>query len=416
MASRRVLAGAAVALLMLIHVAGAAAQTADDLFNDQVLHRIDLFVNTKDWYLLRANYLTNDYYPANMKWRGTTTANVAIRVRGTGSRSAVKPGFRVDFNRYATGRTFLGLKAVDLNNMVQDPSCLREALAMKVYRSMGVPAPRTAFAALYLNNAYFGLYLIVEEIDDVAAARLLGEGSGYLFEYKWTFLYNFEYRGSDLAAYGTLWEPKTRETESARALYAPIEAMIRTINDVSDEGFVPAVSEFLDLSLFMRLVAVQAAVAEADGLLGNWGLNNHYLYRFNGRNLHQFIVWDASTSFHAIDYPLYSGHAESVLMRRAIAVPALKAVYQDTLIEAAALFDQVDAAASPDQPNPGWLEREASRLRDLIQTAARADQVKPFSNAEFDAATDEILTFAHTRGALVRREVARSANGAGQLY
>ena len=416
MASRRVLAGTVLAMVLLVDARGVAAQTADDLFNDQVLHRIDLWVNTTDWYLLRANYQSNDYYPANMKWNGTTTTNVAIRSRGTGSRSAVKPAFRVDFNRYATGRTFLGLKAVDLNNMTQDASNLREVLAMKFYRAMGIPAPRTAFAALYINNAYFGLYLIVEEIDDTAASRLLGEGSGYLFEYKWTYPYNFEYLGQDFNVYGTLYEPKTHATEPARALYAPVEAMIRTINDASDESFVSAVSEYVDLSLFVRLVAVQAFVAEADGLVGNWGLNNNYLYRFDGRNLHQFIVWDASTSFHALDYPLHAGHAESVLMRRAMTVPELEAVYHDTLLESAALSDQVDGAAAPGQPNPGWLEREAARLLDLIRTAAHADQVKPFSNAEFDAAADEILTCARARGAFVRREAARFADGAGQLY
>jgi spore coat protein CotH len=73
-------------------------------------------VNSRDWYWLLERFQTNDYYPANMKWNGQTVANVAIRSRGTGSRSGTKPALRVDFNRYATGRTFLGLTAIDLNN------------------------------------------------------------------------------------------------------------------------------------------------------------------------------------------------------------------------------------------------------------------------------------------------------------
>jgi len=407
MASRRVLAGAVLAMLMLVDARGVAAQTADDLFNDQVLHRIDLWVNTMDWYLLRANYQSNDYYPANMKWNGTTTTNVAIRSRGTGSRSQIKPAFRVDFNRYATGRTYLGLKAIDLNNMVQDASNLREVLAMKFYRSMGIPAPRTAHCALYINNSYFGLYIIVEEIDDIAVARLLGEGSGYLFEYKWTFAYNFEYLGSDLARYAAMYEPKTRATESLGALYLPVEAMIRTINDASDENFVPAVSQYLDLAVFMRFVAVQAFIAEADGILGNWGLNNHYLYRFNQKDLSQFIPWDASSSFRVPDYPIHAGHAESVLMRRAMIVPDLSALYFSTVLDAAAFNDQVDPNTPPGQPAPGWLEREATRLLDMIRQAAYADRIKPYTNDEFDQAAADMLTFARVRSAFVRGEVAR---------
>ncbi len=412
MASRRVLAGAALALLMLMHAGSAAAQTADDFFNDQVLHRIDLFINTKDWYLLRAQFDTNEYYPANLKWNGTTVTNVAIRSRGTGSRSGVKPAFRVDFNRYATGRTFLGLTAFDLNNCVQDASNLRELLAMKIYRAMGLPAPRVAPAAVYVNNAYFGLYLVVEEIDQTATARMLGDGAGYLFEYKWTFAWQFEYLGNDLAAYAALYEPKTRETESAGALYLPVEAMVRTITDAPDDRFVEAVSEYLDLAEFIRLTAVQAFIGEADGLLGNWGVNNHYLYRPSQKTLHRFIVWDASSSFHALDYPLDAGHAESALMRRAMSVPALAAAYRETLLESAALADQADAAATPGQPAPGWLEREALRLLDLVRPAAYADRVKPFTDAEFDDAAAQILVFARTRGALTRRVAERFGAGA----
>jgi spore coat protein CotH len=403
---------AAVVMVLGMNAGSAGAQTADDLFNDQVLQRIDLYVNTRDWYVLRAQFDTNEYYPANLKWNGTTVTNVAIRSRGTGSRSSVKPALRVDFNRYATGRTFLGLTALDLNNCVQDASNLRELLAMKAYRTMGLQAPRIAPAALYVNNAYFGLYLVVEEIDETAMARMFGESAGYLFEYKWTFAWQFEYLSNDLTAYAALYEPKTHDTESAGALYLPVEAMIRTIADAPDERFVEAVSEYLDLAQFMRLTAVQAFIGEADGLLGNWGVNNHYLYRLSQKTLHRFVVWDASSSFHAIDYPLDAGHAESALMRRAMSAPALAATYRDTLLEAAALADQADPGATPEQPVPGWLEREAVRLLDLVRPAAYADRVKPFTDAEFDQAAAEILAFARTRGALTRRLAGRFGSSA----
>ena len=362
MVKRRVIAAVVLLAAAGLDARSAAGQTSADLFNDQVLQRIDLYVNTRDWYLLRARYMENEYYPANLKWNGTTVTNVAIRSRGTGSRSPVKPALRVDFNRYATGRTFLGLTAVDLNNATQDPSSLREALAMKFYRAMGIPAPRAAPAALYVNNTYFGLYLLVEEIDEAAIARLFGESGGYLFEYKWTFPWQFEY---------------------------------------------------LELGAFIRLVAVQAFIGEADGLLGNWGVNNHYLYRASQKNLHRFIVWDASSSFHLSDYPLDAGHAESVLMRRAMSVPGLKAAYRDTLLEAAALADQVEGPGTPEAPARGWLEREAVRLLDLIRDTAYADKAKPFTNAEFDEAASMILAFARSRGDVARRVATRFAPTAG---
>ena len=416
MTARRLVAGAVLLAALCADARPAAAQSAADLFNDEALQRIDLWVNTRDWYLLRAHPESSEYYTANMKWNGNTVTNVGIRMKGAGSRSAVKPALRIDFNRYANGRTFLGLTAVSLDNGVQDPSGLRELLTMKTYRAMGLPAPRKAPVALYINNVYFGYYTVTEEIDEAFVAGAFGEQTGYLFEYHWSFYYYFEYLGTDLGPYAALYEPKTHATESEGSLYLPVEAMIRRINDTSDEDFVEAVSPYLDLKAFMRLVAVQAAIGEADGLLGNWGVSNHYLYRMNGRTLHAFIPWDASSSLHTLDYPLHAGHDENVLMRRALTVPSMKLHYYDTLIEAANLFDQVDAQAAPEQPAPGWLEREAQRLLELIRPAVYADRVKPFTNAEFDAGAEEILTFAHIRGAFVRWEARRFKPGARPVY
>jgi hypothetical protein len=410
MATRGIKLGLACGLALLLQAWGAAAQTSDDLFNDQVLHRIDLFINTKDWYRLRAEYTTNNYYPANFKWNGQTVTNVAVRSRGSGSRSSTKPAIRVDFNRYDTGRTFLGLTALDLNNLAQDPSNVREVMAMKFYRAMGIPAPRGSMAAVYVNNEYQGLHFMVEEIDEATLTRMVGENTGHLFEYKWTFHWVFEYLGADLAAYAPLYELKTQETDSASVLYGPIEAFLRTVNDASDQDFIAAVSEYLDPAAFVRLAAVQAFLAECDGLLGGWGVNNHNLYRFDGRNLHQFIVWDASSSFFLIDYPLDFGHAENVLMRRIMAVPELHALYASTLLDAVALADQTDEPSTP-----GYFEREITRFQDQIRAAAYADTLKPYTNDEFDAASAFVLEFAQRRSTAVRSLMWQVAATTGEV-
>ena len=240
--------------------------------------------------------------------------NVGIRLRGTGSRSATKPALRVDFYCYAAGRTFLGLSAISLRNNIQDPSGVRELLTMKMYRAMGLPAPRMAPAALYVNNGYFGLYNYGGNRRGLPRARVRREQR-----------VPFSTGGRPTTTSGTSgriypstngYLLRTRDTESLSARYQPVEAMIRAINDASDGNFAAAVSPYTDLNVFMRLVAVQAAIAEADGLLGSWSVNNHFLYRLNGRTLHHFIPWDASSSLHALDYPLHVGHDENVHVMR----------------------------------------------------------------------------------------------------
>ena len=79
---------------------------ADALFDDTVVHEIRLSINSRDWEALRANPLEDTYYPADFRWRDDVVRNIGIRSRGTGSRSGLKPGLRVDFDRYATGQKF----------------------------------------------------------------------------------------------------------------------------------------------------------------------------------------------------------------------------------------------------------------------------------------------------------------------
>src|SRR5437016_5844340 len=71
-----------------------------DLFNGDVLQRIDIDLHSADWTRLHADYLSNDYYPADFSWNGIKIYNVGIRSRGVGSRNTVKPGLKVDFNQY----------------------------------------------------------------------------------------------------------------------------------------------------------------------------------------------------------------------------------------------------------------------------------------------------------------------------
>src|SRR4051812_39349400 len=97
----------------------AAAGGDDAFFDDSVVHEIRLAINSRDWQALKDSYLENTYYPADLKWRDQTVRNVGIRSRGTGSRSPVKPGLRVDFDRYSTSQKFLGLKSVVLRNNTQ---------------------------------------------------------------------------------------------------------------------------------------------------------------------------------------------------------------------------------------------------------------------------------------------------------
>jgi hypothetical protein len=425
----------ATAVAAVAVVGGQASPLSDaQLFDDIALQRIDLQVSQRDWDTLRERFESNTYYPAAFSWRGQAAQNVGIRSRGSGTRSGVKPGLLVDFDRYVSGQRFLGLKALVLDNHLQDPSAMREALTMTILAKLGLPAPREAHAELYINGEFFGVYAVVENIDSVATARLFAPPAssspleavtgkarirntppvlktpaptvaqsiptGYLFEYNWLDYYYETYLGFDLDPYVALFDPETRDSEPRETLYRPIEAMFREISQAPDGEFLQRVSPHLDLSLYVQLVAVEAFMADWDGVAGDFGANNFYLYRPADGGPHRLIAWDTDSTFHALDFQVDGAQANHLLVRRAMQVPELRRLYLETLEKVALLVE-----ARGRGQNTGWLENEVVRRHALMSARHAQDRVRPHSADEVANAVAFNIEFARQRPGIVRQQI-----------
>jgi spore coat protein CotH len=392
---------------------------AGPFYDGTALHDVLITMKPDDWETLKANYLLDTYYPADFQWRHVKIPVVGIRSRGAGSRSANKPSLRLDFNRYREDQKFLGVSAMVFANAVQDPAMLNRRLSMSVFAAMELPAPRVVHARLFVNGEYVGLYEVVEAIEKAFLRRAFGWDStgrkrrdeGFLFEYKWEEGYDWSYFGFDLERYARLFEPKTHELEAPSVLYSPIDAMMRTINEVRDSDFEAEVGEYLYLAVFIRHLAVERFISDIDGFLGDWGPNNFYLYRFEGRTLSAVIPWDKDSTFYDLNDDIYHGFERSVLGRRILSLPALRRAYLESLIDCAATVAQPDAPNSP----VSWLEAELLRQRAQILEAAQADGNKPYPNERVEEAHQELLEFVRNRSAyvidLARREIERLAQG-----
>lgn len=394
------------AAIALYITAGAAAraQTHDDFFSTATLQDIRLTISRRDWQTLREHPDEDTYYAADLRWNGLTLHNVGIRSRGHFTRNGLKPGLRIDINRYLSGQQFLGLTAFVLDNGYSDVSLMRERLAMTLFARIGVPAPRETHARLFINEDYAGVYTIVESIDRAFVRRTFGddqahaERGAYLFEYRWTRPYNFEYLGSALEPYAELFTPQMYSTGSMSGVFGPLEELVRTINSAADERFVEEVGRLIDLPLVVRYLAVENFLAETDGLVGEWGLHNFYLFRRHDDGRAFVIPWDKDTGFSSVDHPVDYHLAENVLVRRALAAPELRQLYVDTLMECARIAQEYDAATSDPR---GWLEREIDRVASTLRDAVAEDPVAPFSLEEFDAEIERLRQFAGRRPAVV---------------
>jgi len=383
-------------LLIALACAGlpppACAQTAADLFDDSVLHEIRLWMHPHDWEFLKVHYLENTYYPADLQWGDEAAYDVGIRSRGLGSRSPLKPGLRVDINRYTKGQRFLGLNSFILDNAAQDPSFLREPLSMLLFRRMGFPAPREAYARLYVNNRYVGLYIIIDDITKDFLRRNFGEDDGYLYEYKWTDEYRFEYLGSDPQPYWVKFKPVTHETKPDAAV---LEEMIRLVNQASDQEFAARIGGFLEPKTLVTYLAVENYVAEFDGILGDWGMNNFYLYRRADQKRFTFIPWDKDVTMSRLDHPIDYHLDTNVLVRRLMAWPELAQTYVEAL----------RAAALEAEGPGGWLDRRLDRAYRLVRSAALDDTAKGFSNEVFEDHVAAVREFVRNRAELILRQL-----------
>ena len=392
---------------------------AGPFYNGTALHDLQITMKPGDWETLKANYALDTYYPADFRWRDIKVPTIGVRSRGFGSRNATKPGLRLDFNSYLGEQKFLGLSAMILANAVQEPAMLNLRLSMSVFAAMELPAPRVVHARLFVNGEYVGLYEAVEAVEKAFLRRAFGWDStgkkrrdeGYLFEYKWEPGYAWSYFGFDLARYTRLFEPKSHELEAPSVLYGPIDDMLRTINEVSDGDFEARVGEYLFLAVFIRHLAVERFISDIDGFLGDWGPANFYLYRFEGRKLSAVIPWDKDRTFYDLNDDIYRGFERTVLGQRIMALPALRRMYLESLLDCAATVAQPDAPGSA----VSWLEAELLRERAQILAAAQVDGNKPYSNDQVDEAHQALLRFVRNRSAyvtdLARRELEGLAPG-----
>jgi spore coat protein CotH len=378
----------------------ASAQTVEDLFDDGTVQELRLSINERDLRELLERYLENIYVPADFQWRDQRVRNVGVRSRGLASRSASKPGLRIDFNRYTAGQTFLGLASLVLDNLVTDPALVRERVSMAFFKRLRQPASRESFTRLYINNVYQGVYAIVEPVDGDFLVRVFGEKSGYLFERHFLHPFLGEDLGDELTAYRRVFEPRNHELEADTVLYSPIRDLFHEVNQPVDTVWRERVGRYIDLPQLVTHVAIETFLSEADGVLGVAGMANFYLYRGPSSDRHRLIVWDKDHTFAAVDSPIFLRVEENALFSRALAFGDLRALYLDVL-------DQCARSAAGD----GWLEGEIVRLSTLIDVAAREDVRKPYDDETRQMAVEFLKQFARQRPSFVLQEIARARGG-----
>jgi spore coat protein H len=240
------------------------------------------------------------YVHASLDFAGRTFPDVAVRLKGNGTFTPVakfgKPSYKIDLNKYVKGQKLAGVSTINLHNNTVDTSWMNEVLAYRLYRDAGTPAPRTAYARVYVTvtgkqtREYAGLYSLAENVDEDFVEDRYKVNAGALFKPVTTAL--FHDLGKDWKAYNQIYDPKTEPTAADTARVTEFSSLVTS---ASDQTFAARFAEFVDVDAFAKHMAVVVWLGNPDSLLSQG--QNFYLYLHPTTKKFVFIPWDQDHSF-----------------------------------------------------------------------------------------------------------------------
>ncbi len=294
----------------------------EEVFNDGEVKRLDFVVTPERWQAMLDD-MTNLYgqfgtrsggpglvetdenpvfVPAEVFYNDTEWYRVGIRFKGNSSLQSawgsgvLKLSFKLDFDEFEDtypqidNQRFYGFKKLSLKNNYDDPSLMREKVVADVFAEAGMVVSHTAFYTLYVDHGdgpeYFGLYTLVEEVDDTLIDTQYTSDDGNL--------YKPDGDGASFAA-GTfsqdVFEKKTNEDD---ADWSDIQALFSALHDDSrttdPATFRQNLEAIFDTDVFLQYLAINTVVQNWD----TYGrmTHNYYLYNVPETSKLTWIPWD----------------------------------------------------------------------------------------------------------------------------
>ena len=280
---------------------------ADWLFGTDAVHQIEIILESdalaelNTWPGAFEYDLPYDFVHGNLLIDGELIEDVGVRLKGRwGSYRGMggKAAFKIDLNRYVSGQRFHGLEKLTLNNMIVDCTMSREVLAFSVYEAMGLPTPRAGYSWVTVNGVPYGLYLLVESIDDRFVDRVYTDTTGNLYEPEYIVYPDYNYT---LVDFDQQSQHLFDLEEGTDVGLADVYAVTAALDGASGNEFTPEVGPLVDLDMLTRLMAVEQWVGQVDGYSMN--INNYFVYFDPGDGKAEIIPWDLDYSFiHSQDW------------------------------------------------------------------------------------------------------------------
>lgn len=256
------------------------AGTMTDLYSLKKVPTFDLKLSESDINSLRKT--PKEWIKGSFEYEGQVFKSVALRIKGHRSLRSIdkKPAFKLRFDKGKKnkGRRFLGVNRLTLNNLVEDPTMIREYLAYRLAREVGLPVPKAGFANLRVNGSPYGLYLVVETPDVDFLERQFGSSAGELYEGEY---------GCDLTTDDVDGFDRDIGNDDRRGLFRFAKAAEGTGEALANSLWRSPESP-MDLAHLSLFLAFSTYVGDFDGYHHS---HNYRIYRNPQDNKWQFMSW-----------------------------------------------------------------------------------------------------------------------------
>ena len=345
------------------------------IYDAEAVPDISLEITKEEWNKILSYYDQNpqneEYIVGKFAFNKAGTAesldSIGVRLRGNTSRrrpegttgemhNSTNPdwkhaSFTVNFKKFRKTQKFHNSEKLILKWFKDDPNYAREVYSYDLFEKFGVwTAPQSSYCKLTikvagdLKPAYFGVYQMVEAVDDTYLAN-----RNSFYKATTGNLWKANY-GADLKNNSTSPERMGIENITLTSNYSPVYDykgkssgltsaktqlvdFINNINSKSGAELQAYVSSKMDINLFLKTYAVNVTLGMWDDY---WRNSNNFYFYFDADGKFYFIPYDydntLGTSFEMADSgtqnPLEWGKSnDNPLVAKILSIPEYKTVY-----------------------------------------------------------------------------------------
>ncbi|MBN2342806.1 MAG: CotH kinase family protein, partial [Deltaproteobacteria bacterium] len=279
------------------------------VFDEGTIRIYRLTMAADDWTHLQEEGVDEEYVSADLEVDGQTWNNIGVRLKGSYSLDSCwsmgtrlwdghcqKISMKLDFTEFDDTLRFKEMKKINLHSMSADLTKMHERLGYHLFRAIGLVAPRSVPAQVYVNDTYLGIFQAVENVDGrFTANRFPGAGDGNLFKEIWP--------SSEIDSADDVWDAlKTNDEPEDNPDISDFiefnEALTAVTADNIDQNLFP----YVNVDEMLKFLVVDRAIHNWDGPLSfYWGANHNYYWYHRESGQWLLIPWDLDKTFWEYD-------------------------------------------------------------------------------------------------------------------